>query len=110
MFCEYCNCEQDDLNLLTLPCGYLVCNEHIRYQDSFFECIICKNHLIDKKGYLEMKKNERKIDEINFIEKKESILNLCDQIDTIKKEIESYLKNHLSKVNNKIDLKRNFKG
>ncbi|RNA09214.1 hypothetical protein BpHYR1_013339 [Brachionus plicatilis] len=74
MICDHCSCNQEDLFLFSLPCGYLVCHEHIISQDNSFECF--------------------------------SILNLCDHVDSIKQDIGSYLKDCLSSVNSKIDLKR----
>ncbi|RNA03315.1 hypothetical protein BpHYR1_041534, partial [Brachionus plicatilis] len=106
MICEHCSCNQEDLFLFSLPCGYLVCYEHIISQDNSFECLVCKDHQIDKDNCFQMKKNEKKLNQIIYNEKKQSILNLCDHVDSIKQDIGSYLKDCLSSVNSKIDLKR----
>lgn len=106
MSCEYCHSIQDELYLLTLPCGYLVCYNHIKPQETLFKCLICQDHLIVRKCCFQMGKNRKKLDEIEFLEQKESILQTCDKIDILKKDINSSINEHSSDVISQIDLKR----
>ncbi|RMZ96748.1 hypothetical protein BpHYR1_000723 [Brachionus plicatilis] len=53
-----------------------------------------------------MGKNRKKLDEIEFLEQKESILQTCDKIDIFKKDINSSINEHSSDVISQIDLKR----
>ncbi|RNA42285.1 hypothetical protein BpHYR1_003318, partial [Brachionus plicatilis] len=104
MNCEYCSKNEDDLYLFVLPCGYSVCYDHLTSQDESFNCFVCQDHVIEKQSCFRMKKNEKKLDKVLFFTVKESIMDLCNQID----EIDSgcFTANYLSKVINKIDLKR----
>ncbi|RNA09253.1 hypothetical protein BpHYR1_022546 [Brachionus plicatilis] len=106
MSCEYCNYNQDDLFLFTLPCGYLVCYDHIKPQEELFDCFLCADHKVDKKSCLQIKKNKNKLEKIVYQEKYESILSFCNQIGTIKQDVGSYLKDNLSDTSRRIDLKR----
>ncbi|RNA09215.1 hypothetical protein BpHYR1_013340 [Brachionus plicatilis] len=87
MICDHCSRNQEDLFLFSLPCGYSVCFEHINSQDNFFECFECKDHQIDKDNCFQMKKNEKKLNQIIYNEKRQCILNLCDHVDSIKQDI-----------------------
>ncbi|RNA09256.1 hypothetical protein BpHYR1_022549 [Brachionus plicatilis] len=106
MSCEYCYKNQFDLLLFILPCGYSVCYEHLTYQDTLFKCLVCQDHLIEKKSCFEMRKNRKKLDEMEFLELKQSILLSCDKIDILKKDIKFSVNENFSNVINQIDLKR----
>lgn len=106
MKCEFCDKNQKDLYLLNLPCGFLVCSDHVISQDEMFICFVCNDHSINKTKCLEIRKNQKKIDQIKLLEEKNSILELCDKIDNLKTDPNCFFDNQFSSIINKIDLKK----
>lgn len=106
MLCEYCNVDQKELMIFVLPCGYSVCYDHIKSQDVLFKCFKCGDHMIDKESCLNMRKNQEKLNNLQYLEKKQFFLEKCDQLDQLKKDYELIITGHFSKIVSEIDLKR----
>ncbi|CAF0845672.1 unnamed protein product [Brachionus calyciflorus] len=44
--CSICEKNQDEYDLITLPCGYWICTDHISQDIEYFKCKLC-NHLVN---------------------------------------------------------------
>ncbi|RNA15307.1 hypothetical protein BpHYR1_053144 [Brachionus plicatilis] len=106
MICDYCKFEEQELNALNLPCGYLVCCRHLEDQDQFFRCFVCRDHMIEKQACLDMAKNRKKLDQREFLQDKDFIFESCDKIDSLKKDLNRFVRDHLSKVIHQLDIQR----
>lgn len=59
--CQICNKVFDQISI-TLPCGYLVCAEHLNTDFENLNCPICNDHVINVRECLEMPRNKRILD------------------------------------------------
>ncbi|CAF1018872.1 unnamed protein product [Brachionus calyciflorus] len=101
--CEFCNKSTDDLYLITLPCGFVVCYDHI--EDSN-DCFMCHEHQISKNLFFSMKKNRIKIEEINRLSKIKLYQTKINDLKQIKNDPKYYVDELISNLINKIDLRR----
>ncbi|RNA26391.1 hypothetical protein BpHYR1_034743 [Brachionus plicatilis] len=83
MLCEFCGKDMEDLYLLTLPCGYVVCHNHLKIQDTKFNCLVCQDHFIETKICYEMRKNRTKLKKMEFFEKKKILFRAFEIIDEL---------------------------
>lgn len=119
--CEYCNAKKEHLYLMTLPCGYVVCYDHLKdlatqpikrynyYQSHELDknkCLICKNHTIDIHQCFEMAKNRSKLSEIKFYEHLNLVKEKIKSVEEFQRDTDSFLNNYLDPILNKIDLRR----
>ncbi|CAF0977485.1 unnamed protein product [Brachionus calyciflorus] len=102
--CEYCNIFKEELYLITLPCGYIVCYEHVNKSSNSIDCFMCKEHKIDLNSCLNMKKNRDKINEINRISKFKDLKLELEKINVVKSDPKYFIDE--CNLINKIDLKR----
>ncbi|CAF0858232.1 unnamed protein product [Brachionus calyciflorus] len=101
--CEFCNKSIDDLYLITLTCGFVVCYDHIVDSIDFF---MCHEHLINKNTCFSMKKNRNKIEEINRLSQIKLYQTKLNEIKEIKNDPKYYVNEFVSSLMNKIDVRR----
>ncbi|CAF0944620.1 unnamed protein product [Brachionus calyciflorus] len=106
LVCEWCQKIQDDLKLLNLPCGYLICKDHFDSITDTFDCFICKTHPVSKSYCYNMPKNRVKLAELDFLTIADSIKTKIDEILPIKNDPNHAVNETISFLINKIDLKR----
>ncbi|CAF0756283.1 unnamed protein product [Brachionus calyciflorus] len=104
--CEYCSIIREEIYLITLPCGYIVCCDHLKTFPNLVECFMCKEHIIDLNHCLNMKKNRDKIDEINRMAKLTNLKQKLDKINSVKNDPKYFIDECFSNLTNKIDLRR----
>ena len=59
-YCDYCH-EKSNKTSITLPCGFLVCLDHIPNDAETLTCFICKDHQINVKECFNMPRNKLKL-------------------------------------------------
>ncbi|CAF1104301.1 unnamed protein product [Brachionus calyciflorus] len=104
--CEYCNILREELYLITLPCGYIVCYDHLKTLPNLVDCFMCKEHIIDLNHCLNMKKNRDKIEEVKRLVKLTNLKQKLDKINSVKNDPKYFLDECFSNLTNKIDLRR----
>ncbi|RNA15839.1 WD40 repeat-containing [Brachionus plicatilis] len=106
MLCDFCQAEREETCLLNLPCGYLVCFEHVESISLASCCFMCQEHSLYQAPCLNMKKNRVKLDKIDYFKIKNLVTASCDKIDSLKNDHQTDIKSHFSNIINRIDLKR----
>ncbi|CAF1124360.1 unnamed protein product [Brachionus calyciflorus] len=118
--CEYCNSKKEHLYLMTLPCGYVVCYDHLKpsiqhVKDPFSsfnrsrtetKCLVCPDHYFNIEKCLEMAKNKSKFMEIGFIEHLKLVKEKIKSIENYIEDTDFFLDKYLAPVVNMIDLRR----
>lgn len=104
--CEYCYINNDDLNLLTLPCGFNVCLKHFDYVSDQFDCFMCHEHIVNKNKCFKMAKNRFKLSEINYLKHVDLIKLKLKEVKILQNDPNYYLNELTSRVINKIDIRR----
>ncbi|CAF0721369.1 unnamed protein product [Brachionus calyciflorus] len=91
---------------ITLPCGFTTAYQNIINQPDNFECIVCKDHVVNKQECLSMKRNV-------LVTKQEKVKNEYEKLKTLKEDIDrlsldrdNTLKESFSSIKNKVDLRR----
>lgn len=104
-FCELCNNKVEDLSIV-LPCGYSVCEKHLKSNSAQIECFVCKNHQIEIKKCLDMPRNrrilEKQITQTNLAESRKKL----GEIKQLRNDLKFYLDQISNDIISKIDLKR----
>lgn len=106
MLCEFCKVERQEPFLLNLPCGYLVCYEHIESIKLASSCFMCQEHSLFQKACYEIKKNREKLKKIKYLEAKTLLTESLAKIDCLRDDNQIDIKKKISTILNQIDLKR----
>ncbi|RNA32524.1 hypothetical protein BpHYR1_006367 [Brachionus plicatilis] len=75
MICEFCG--KEDSVQIVLSCGYTVCLEHVNNLGDTFQCIICKNHVINKQALFNMNKNRSILSKLQFTNYLNTVKEKC---------------------------------
>lgn len=104
--CEFCDDEKNDLDLLTLPCGFNVCLEHFENYADRFDCFMCHEHKVNKQKCFKMAKNRSKLNEMNYFKQVEKVKQKLEEVKQFQDDEEYFLENIASEIINQIDLRR----
>ncbi|RMZ92819.1 hypothetical protein BpHYR1_001122 [Brachionus plicatilis] len=111
--CEFCFTKVEDLDTITLPCGYVVCSVHLESDDAVTKCVVCSEHTFDKSACYKMAKNSSKQKELNFRKKITLVNEKIDQIGTYFEDPDKFLDEYLNIIENEVtdraqELKNDF--
>lgn len=104
MSCEYCGI-QESVNII-LTCGFTVCLDHLNDRDNNFQCMICKNHLINKEVLFKMNKNRSTLSKLEYTNYFKSIEEKCSNLKTIKQSPEFHINIFLMQLRERIENQR----
>ncbi|CAF1011592.1 unnamed protein product [Brachionus calyciflorus] len=88
--CEQCRKKISDDYLINLPCGYLICLEHVTI-DTLYKCHFCPNHTVVYNDFAEMHKNKIKLQEIRIREKIDDLKERKTFLMNVQKDPKSFI-------------------
>ena len=107
--CKICNSSSGQLMVVLNCCGYYVCkahlDEYLKNGNSVINCNLCSDPL-NITQCLNMKRNKTEIEEFYFKSNNTRLKILIAEIDTIQKDPDFYINEHLEGLMNKLNLKR----
>jgi WD40 repeat protein len=114
--CDFVGCNKYFKEPITLPCGDMICKEHLNYPGTTFKCTICDEELkIPVEGLRINKKiNALMIDNSHLTEQQREVKDLFDQLERLIENFHKsnlahpqlYIHEYFSAIRNKIDLHR----
>ncbi|RMZ96751.1 hypothetical protein BpHYR1_000726 [Brachionus plicatilis] len=106
--CEHCNAKKEHLYLMTLPCGFVVCYDHLKslhetgsrnyYANSREYCFMCNNSCCTFEKFFQMAKNKPKLSEIKFLEQLSMVKSKINTIENYQNDADNYLDKYLDPI------------
>ncbi|CAF0721360.1 unnamed protein product [Brachionus calyciflorus] len=91
---------------ITLPCGYTTTYQNIINQPDNFECVVCKDHFVNKQECLSVKRNVLVMKQQEAMNEYIKLKMLKEDFDRLSLDRENTLKESFSSIKNKVDLRR----
>ncbi|RNA22728.1 dynein regulator [Brachionus plicatilis] len=104
--CDYCGLELLKNSFLMLPCGYLVCSEHISDIVQSKWCIVCQSHELDIDKFMSMAMNKMVLNESKLKQKTLELNSSYSLLRSIRTDPQSYMSGHFQNLKNQLDLRR----
>lgn len=105
LYCEICKNKIKDISIC-LPCGFLVCEKHLRIDFAQVNCFVCENHQINIQECLNMPRNKKKLDKIKLNKEKSELDAKIEKFKQIKLDPVQFVNENFQDMLQKIDLKR----
>lgn len=104
--CDFCGQKLVKNCFLMLPCGFLLCSEHISEIVQSQSCIVCKNHDLDIDKFLNMAVNKMVLEESKLKQKKIELNASFSFLRSIRTDPQFYISGHFQNLKNQLDRRR----